>query len=73
MSLHTGGKGCIARAKVLCLDLRCNEASLSRTLKLLEENGYILREGNQRSRVLRVIYNSEDNVVASRSGRQFDR
>jgi hypothetical protein len=66
-SLLKGGKGCILSNMVLCVELRCDEASLSRAIRRLEECGYLLREGTQRKRTLRVIYTDEDERVAAKS------
>lgn len=66
LSIARGGKGCFASNQVLCIDCRCDEATLSRAITQLVDLGYLHREGTQRSRVLRVIYLNYDADTASR-------
>lgn len=73
MSVAKGGKGCFASNDVLCIDCRCNEQNLSRAISDLVELGYLVREGNQRSRVLRVVYTAEDEAIASRKSQRVYR
>lgn len=73
LSQYKGSRGCIASMTVLCHDVRCSESVLSRILKELEQYGYISREGKQRGRTIRIIYNASDNDIASRSRASFAR